>query len=71
MISMLISLNRFASLQIDSLDSKSLIKLIEIVSHEFQEGYYRIVIGHQIELTSCRMILNTTGLNQGEVAHIL
>lgn len=68
---MLVSLNRFASLQIENLDSKSLINLIEIVSHQFQEGYYRIVIGHQIELTSCRMILNTTGLSQGEVQHIL
>jgi hypothetical protein len=70
-IEILIGLKRFASLQLEELNAEAMIQLVQLVITEFQEGHYRIVVGHQIELTSNRLILNTTGLTKGEVARIL
>lgn len=64
LVEMLAKLNRFASLQLGNLEGRSLIELVELVIGEFPEGNYRIVAGHQIELTANRLILNTTGLSK-------
>ena len=64
LVEMLAQLNRFASLQLGGLKGSTLIELVELVVNEFPEGNYRIVAGHQIELTANRLILNTTGLTK-------
>ena len=64
LVEMLANLNRFASLQLGSLEGPALIELVELVISEFPEGNYRIIAGHQIELTANRLILNTTGLSK-------
>lgn len=64
LVEMLAKLNRFASLQLGGFEGQALIELVEHVVNEFPEGNYRIVAGHQIELTANRLILNTTGLTK-------
>jgi hypothetical protein len=53
--------NKRISLEVDAMRGDQLIALAEFAVKKFGEGY-RLIVGHQMELTPSRLVLNTTGL---------
>ena len=58
-------------LELQALDSDMLVWMAGKVVNQLQGRTYHISIGHQIEITSARFVINTTGLSATHVCSLL